>query len=472
MKKIATWLIAIPLLSCLIFISSCKKDDSGPVLPDIQNITFTQTGNLTVISWKAVQEAQSYMVSVDGIAASAYPIVNTNFGITSLADGAEIKIDAFMDPLLSKIIASTTTIFEKQSSASVNNIEFIEMGGNVVVTWDPVADAKSYMVSIAGIPVSEYPITSTSYNAGSLMNGVAVEVEAFSDSQATQLIATGTSIYNSQGVGSITNLELIDYDYGVSVSWDSFYGADYYMILKNGQPAISSPITYTQYQLGTLLNGTIITVEAYADGTLQNLVAIGEIVYSSTELRPNPVTSLAQDNIGSNFVSLSWINPSGEFTAIEIYNGQRVEGNTSNMVKKLTSGEISTTIYDLIDDYTYNFYVYAVNENNSSEMMKYSEGSSITVTTEMEETNLNGTEWYKPDGVGYADEMTLTFHENTVDWQDGDDYFYEGLSYSYDPITRTGVIDEGGYYDGDFSIDQNGIYLTLMGDLVFMRIQK
>ena len=471
MKKIATWLIAIPLLSSLIFISSCKKGDDGPDLANIENITFSQIGNNTVISWEALQGAASYMVSINDIAVSDYPIISNSVSVTSLVDGAEIKIEAYNDPLMSRIIASTTMKYENQSASTVNNIVFNEMASNVIVSWDAVIDAKSYMVSIAGIPDSEYPITSTSHNAGSLMNGIDVKVEAFSDSQATQLIATGTAIYSSQEVGSLTNLELIDQNSTVTVSWDSFSGANYYMILKNGQPFIASPITYTQYSLGTLLNGTVITIEAYTDGALQNLVAKGEIVYSSTQNAPDPVSNLNVDEHNSHSISLTWNNPSCEYTKIEIYNGERAPGNTSNLLKNLPVGDENVTINDLMADHTYEFYVYIVNENNPVDM-QYSYGESITQATAPEELNLNGTVWYKPDGVGYSDYMELTFHENTVDWQDGDDYYYEGLSYSYDPITRTGVIDEGGYYDGDFSIDQGEVFLTFMDDLVFTRIQK
>lgn len=471
MKKIAIWLIAIPLLSCIIFISSCKKDDDGPDLASIENITFTQFGTNTLISWEALQGAESYMVSVNGIAVSDFPIISNSIGVTALLDGAEIKIDAYNDPLMSRIIASSTMKYEKQSASTVNNIVFTDMGNDVYVSWDAVPGAQSYMVSIAGIPDSEYPITNTSHNAGSLMDGIDVKVEAFSDVMATQLIATGTAIYSSQEVGSLTNLELIDQNNTVTVSWDSFSGASYYMILKNGQPFIASPITYTQYSLGTLLNGTIITIEAYTEGTLQNLVAKGEIVYSSTQNAPDPVSNLYVDSYNSNSISLTWNNPLCEYTKIEIYNGERTPSNTSNLLKNLPAGDEYVTLSNLISNHTYELYVYIVNENNPVGM-QYSYGESITQATAPEELNLNGTVWFKADGIGYSDYMQLTFHENTVDWTDGDDYYYEGLSYSYNPITRTGVIDEGGYYNGEFSIDQGEVFLTFMDDLVFTRIRK
>ena len=471
MKKIATWLIAIPLLSSLIFISSCKKGDDGPDLASIENITFTQLGNSTVISWVALQGAESYMVSINDIAVSDYPIISNSVSVTSLVDGAEIKIDAYNDPLMNNIIASTTMEYEDQSASTVNNIVFNDMGDDVLVLWDAVQGAKSYMVSIAGIPDSEYPITNTSHNAGSLMDGIDVKVEAFSDVIATQLIASGTANYSSQQVGILTNLKLTDQNGSVTVSWNLYQGANYYMIYKNNQMVLSNAITYNQYVAGSLSNGSIIRVDAFYDMSMQTLVASSETVYSATQNAPDPVNNLYVDAYNSNSISLTWNNPLCEYTKIEIYNGERTSGNTSNLLKNIPAGNEYVTISDLTSNHTYEFYVYIVNENNPVDV-QYSNGESITQATGSEELNLDGTVWYKPDGVGYADYMTLTFHENTVDWQDGDDYFYEGLSYSYDPVTRTGVIDEGGFYDGDFSIDQGEVFLTFMGDLVFYRTQK
>lgn len=472
MKKIAIWLLAIPVLSCLILISSCKKDSDSPSVVNVEGISFTQIGNNVVVHWDDVAGAKSYMVSISGIADSDLPITSTSYNVGSLVDGVEVKIEAFSDSQLSNLIAVSKVNYEEPSSTTtVKNITYNEIGSNVVVSWDPVEGAKSYMVSIAGIPDSDLPITGTSYNVGSLVDGIEIKVEAFSDSQATQLIATGVIQYGNQQVGTIENLKLTADNGEVFVSWDYFTGASYYMILIDGQMILSNPTTSNQILLGSINPLSEVQVDAYADYNMQTLLAVGVTVYEGpSEIQPDPVFNLTESENGNGFTRLTWNNPLGAYTNIEIYDGERIDGYVGNRVKQLDGTTETSYIDNLSNGQIYTFYVYVVNENNTIEYMRYSEGAAISVIPTAAELNLNGTVWYNPGSNMFPVTMTLTFHANTVDWEEGD-YNHPGLSYSFDGYNLTGIIDENGYYEGEFVVNEDASSLTLMGDFEFMRIQ-
>jgi len=471
MKKMIFWLFAIPLLSIVLLNSSCKKDDDSPTVIPVEGITFTQMGSNIMIQWDAVPGAKSYMVSTGGIAVSDLPIAGTSYVVGLLVDGVEIKIEAFSDSQMNSLIAMGKVNFEKPSSDLVTNITFTEMGSDVIVSWDPVVDARSYMVSKGGIPCSEIPIVGTYFNVGSLSDGIQIKVEAFSDSQAAQLIATGVAEYHSQQVGTIQNLNLATISGQVHITWDYFQGAQYYMVLVNGQMMMTTPISFNNWTVQSMSSGSVVRVEAYTDAAMNTLAALAEAVYEgSGETRPDPVYGLYEIATGSNYTQLGWNNPDSERTSIEIYDGQRVEGYVGNRIKQLDAYSEMTLLQNLNSGETYTFYVYVVNENNSTDETRYSDGSPIVITTEAEAVNLNGTVWYNPGSNLFPVTMTLTFHANTVDWVEGD-YTHNGLDYSFNGLTLTGIIDDGGYYEGNFEVDEDVSTLTFMGDFHFVRIQ-
>ncbi len=471
MKKMIFWLLAIPLLSVVLLNSSCKKDDDAPNIISVEGITFTQIGNNIIVQWNAVEGAKSYMVSIGGVADSDLPITGTSYMAGSLVDGVEVKVEAFGDSQMSNLIAMSKVNFEKPSSDTVTNITFIEVENDVLVSWDAVEGAKTYMVSIAGIPDSELPITSTSYNAGSLMEGIEVKIEAFSDLAGTQLIATGVTNFHSQQIGFIENLMLTTDNGEVFVSWDYFNGASYYMVLINDQMIASSPFSTNLLPLGTVNLGSVVRVEAFAEYEMQTLMASAETIYQGpSEIQPDPVFNLYESENGNGFTRLTWNNPMGAYTSIEIYDGERIEGYVGNRVKQLDVTTETSYIENLNNGETYTFYVYVVNENNSTDFLRYSEGIAISVIPTAAELNLNGTVWYNPGSALFPVTMTLTFHNNTVDWEEGD-YNHPGLSYSFDGYNLIGIIDEDGYYEGEFVVNEDASFLTLMEDFEFMRIQ-
>ncbi len=468
MKKITSWLLAITLLANIAFVTSCKKDDD-PEINKVEGVEFTDSYGYLLVTWDIVENATVYMVEVNGINVSDTPLVFPAITMDYPTIGTKITINAYSDITMTSMIASTTIDYEGIADDVIKNITFSEIGNSIIISWDPFTDAASYMVSISGVALSEYPITSTSFSTGILTDGMVITVEAFSDPLMETLIATGTATYESQATGYIENLTLTENNGVVSVNWDAYTGAAGYMIKNNNVNVLSSTISYTSYSLGTLDNGDIITVEAYSDLSGLNLIAYAETVYTVNEEQPQPVSNLIEYETGSDFVTLNWANPYSDYTQIEIYSGPRVEGNTANLVAFLSSGQEYYTIEDLESNSTYTFYVYVVNENNS--LYKYSTAEYITITTDDEQLSMVGSEWYNPGSAMFPIEMNLWFGTNTVDWEEGD-YYHEGLSYTFNPITRTGIIDEGGYYEGEFVVSADGTSLTFMDSFDFIRVGK
>ena len=457
MKKITSWFLAITLMANIAFLSSCKKDDDNdPVINKVEGVEFADAYGYLQISWDAVDEALLYMVQLNGVNVSEIPMIYPFYTIDYPTIGTEITINAFKDLTMSELIASTTVKFEGISSNEVTNITFSEINNMVMVSWDPVTDAQSYMVSIAGIPDSEYPITSTSYNAGYVMDGMVFTIEAFSDPAMENLIATGTATYNSQSTGSIDNLIYTESNNIITVSWDAYQNANTYNVFVNGLNFLSSPTSDSYAYLSNLNNGDIIRVEAYSDNMGTNMIAFAEITYTITAEAPYPVTNLQQTDAGSDYATMSWSNPIGDYTSIEVYEGPRANGILETTI---TNGYTSYTANYLISGYSYDFYFYTVNSNNP-EGLQYSEPAIVTVTPESAMSMAN-TEWYNPGSSMFPVEMNLTFHTNTVDWEEGD-YYHEGLSYTFDSNSRTGIIDDGGYYEGEFEVSTDGTTLTFM----------
>lgn len=471
MKKITSWLLAITFLANIAFISSCKKDDDDPVLPEIEGIEFTDNTGLIYLSWDIVENAEVYMVSVNGIDESSVPFLLPEWYFENLAKGSEVTISAFSDFTMEHLIAATTVEYAgSTASAEVKNIRFEDVGLDVIVSWDAVIDAQCYMVFTGGVPDTDNPITTTSYNAGSLMDGLEVKVEAYSDMSMQNKIAEGEENYSSQQVGTIKNITIVTDGLNVVVNWDAYLGAAGYMIKRNGINLLSSTISYTSYTISIPNQGDVIRVEAFSDNYGSNMIAYGETIYSVTEEPPAPVSGLYVREVYDDEVDLGW-NESGidNFTHIEIYLGERVEGSTSNFIKTVDKGYEYTYITGCEPGTTYEFYVYAVNENNS--VQKYSTPSVISVTTlEGGLTSLDETEWYSP-GNSIDPEMTLWFNATTVDFEEGG-YFHEDLPYTYNSSTRKGVIDPDGYFNGEIEVSEDGQTLTYFGDIVFTRTFK
>jgi hypothetical protein len=87
-------------------------------------------------------------------------------------------------------------------SAEVTGIAFTESRAGMMVSWTPVDGARSYMVKVNGTADSNLPITGIPYRLDAdLQDGDEITIEAFSDPNTTDLIATGTKPYGDTSDG-------------------------------------------------------------------------------------------------------------------------------------------------------------------------------------------------------------------------------------------------------------------------------
>lgn len=105
--------------------TACNKDDDVEPKDDaanvdtLTNIAFSESRTGLGISWDAVDEAKSYMVSVNGEADSDLPITGIPYKpATDIEEGDEVKVEAFSDPNTSDLIAVGTTTYGDSSDGS------------------------------------------------------------------------------------------------------------------------------------------------------------------------------------------------------------------------------------------------------------------------------------------------------------------------------------------------------------------
>ena len=107
--------------------TACEKDDPEPKEEDydeITNVTVTDNFLGMFISWDAVDDAKSYMVSINEEADSDLPITGTSYNPTiDIQEGDEVKVEAFSDPNTTDLIAVGTIIYEGSTDDSDNDTD-------------------------------------------------------------------------------------------------------------------------------------------------------------------------------------------------------------------------------------------------------------------------------------------------------------------------------------------------------------
>ena len=117
-----------------------------------------------VVSWAAVDEADSYIVFVN---LTEYPVTSTSFDLKTLGLAAGtyqisvVAVKGEAQSLPSSVIPFVVEDGEPTSLATPQNVQLV----GSVVSWDPVPNALGYVVIINSI---SYPTTSTSFNLGPL----------------------------------------------------------------------------------------------------------------------------------------------------------------------------------------------------------------------------------------------------------------------------------------------------------------
>lgn len=114
----------------------------------------------------------------------------------------------------------------------IQDITFQKMGSEVIFSWDAFDGAYCYQLFVDKAAVSELPISSTTFSAGALIEGVEVKVVAYADQELKKAIAEGYITYTELGDGDdtdqddlpkVTNItiEVDEYSGDYQVSWDN-----------------------------------------------------------------------------------------------------------------------------------------------------------------------------------------------------------------------------------------------------------
>ena len=245
--------------------SECNME-SGPIkftvratgegyVDSVAEYSFERTLGTTAVSvdsatdkltWTAVENAESYKVTVKSGDATDSVTVNANqensVDLSKYYGELEISVTPYNHGWLSPEAAQTT--YNKTRLATPSNIR---ASGNSIV-WDEVEDAISYTVTING---KVQTVTSASIDlSGQELDDIVVTVQAVAAVEAN-------NSFTSPNVSIARELTGLIYDAG-KISWNSVIGVSKYGVRVNGgqeivvEDATSQAITLTQKGTNTI----------------------------------------------------------------------------------------------------------------------------------------------------------------------------------------------------------------------------
>ncbi len=262
-------------------------------------------------------------------------------------------------------------------------------------------------------------------------------------------------------VGVIKNIDYTVTQGDVMLVWEAYENAKSYMVYVGDIAESDNPITSNAYNVGTLVDGIEIKVEAFSDYNMSSCIGRGVVNYVEPVVveSPDPVENLVVVEEGDGFVSISWDNPDCTFSWVEIYDGPRVGDDISNRLESPSNvNDTDQKLMNLTNEQTYTFYVYTRNLANQGTDKEFSEAVTVSATPTdgsgggVELPSLEGTMWKHFDQYSSEYDMKLSFNETTVVLHDGTNHY---LNYTYDAENLTGVIDPGGYYEDEFTISSD-----------------
>lgn len=231
----------------LIFISSCGKIE----LESPQNVLYDGTK----ITWDEVENADYYMVSIDG--GNEYKVTTNEYTYTTNNAELVVKIKANSDA--KKIIESSET---EVTFKQLDKVDKINVSENGVLSWDIINNATGYLVKITnGQNVKEVTVSTPTYEG----------LEAGENQIQVKPIVQNNSAFfsNYSNVKKVTvlgsvEIENIKYENGY-ITWKYVSGASAYEIIANGQ-VLSSNCKETRIAFDADNNDFEVTIKAIGNG--------------------------------------------------------------------------------------------------------------------------------------------------------------------------------------------------------------
>ncbi|MFC0211829.1 OmpL47-type beta-barrel domain-containing protein [Paenibacillus chartarius] len=368
--------------------------ESGPGAPVTVTVTYPelaapasftyaiQNGNDIVLSWGAVQYAQTYnlyQVGSDGSntllysgAARTYTIPNApdgNYTYTVSASHSKYGVSPETAPLKVAVARPTMTAPAGFKAALSNLVD-------VTLSWSAVPFATNYKIYqvTEGEKVLKSTITATSVKYTNLPAGDYVyEVHSNSDrfgesadgSQASITVGTVTMAPPASVTFKLQNLN------DVVLSWTASANATAYKIYQivDGQPVLKSTVTGLTATYAKMPAGDYTyEVRAYSDrfgesnGGTQVNVTVSDVVMEAP-------LNVAYNIVNGNDIVLTW-DAAANATNYKIY----LVANGQETLKNTITGRTITYANQPAGEYTYKVYSYSTRFGESAE------GSSISVS--------------------------------------------------------------------------------------------
>lgn len=189
MKNKKTILVVVLLAICLACLVACKSGGGKLTSPEI-----TLEGN--VVSWKAVEHADSYSVKVGSDAAvsvttTSYTINKTAVGSYKVTVTAKSSDDKYTDSDPSNEVTYTVTQQQPIDKTPLAK-PVLSLSGNVV-SWQAVPYAASYAVTVGGkaavtVTATTYTVTETAIGSYDITVVAKANDDAHSDSDPSEKV--------------------------------------------------------------------------------------------------------------------------------------------------------------------------------------------------------------------------------------------------------------------------------------------
>jgi len=293
-----------------------------PAAPTGLTESFDSVAQTITLNWNAVAGATSYNLSVGGtviatqLTATTYTFGGATVGLTYLFDVTATNVSG------TSANASISSVPVITPAAPTGLTATPQANGDLLLTWNPVAGATSYSVTVdygAGVITS---FVNSSTVAG-LTKGVphVVEVKSTVGGVVSSAATTTITIPNPAPLPAplainVTSLNSTT----LHITWSAVAGAVSYNVTVNG---VVSNVVGTFFDAGGLTAAQIIPISVSAVDALSN---IGTSI--ATSAQPSPLITLAPANlvdtnvtVGSPDAQLQWVitDPTGLHVAFGGY---------------------------------------------------------------------------------------------------------------------------------------------------------
>ncbi|TAJ09210.1 hypothetical protein DMA11_20420 [Marinilabiliaceae bacterium JC017] len=214
----------IALVTLLVAFVSCSKDEvTKPKVGSIENITYEESRGDIVLSWDAVETATLYQVFIDDVASSNLPIVGTTYLACEIADGSQVKIEAYKDGDMNQAIARGEITYVAPQKPKMGVVEEVvvkedeHMG--FFVSFKMFEGAHSYRIYINDV-LKEQNVASNLMHLDDVVKFDTIRVDAW-DMTEEAVIATGKTVVGENDPDPVKGLAYEANDQEVTLKWEA-----------------------------------------------------------------------------------------------------------------------------------------------------------------------------------------------------------------------------------------------------------